>query len=118
MQQRFDDTLFLDFSLGEHGARNGKRGTRWRPPGIKGKMCNGFDNFVARHAIFKRTLQVEGQLVLPIVGDQTRNSDETAVTRCEFLALPDVTKQNFIGIFAQRRCDIAKWAFKGCSCVR
>ena len=36
----------------------------------------------------------------------------------EFFAHPEVTKQNFISIFAQRRCDITKWTFKGCSCVR
>ena len=67
-----DTGLFEDLS--SHG--DGR--ARGRPTRVEGKMCDDLRQFVSRQAILQRELQVEGQLICSIGGDQSRHGHSCA----------------------------------------
>src|SRR2546430_10163427 len=66
------------------------------PTSIERQVSNDFLELRFGEAIFFRLLQVKRELLRVAANDERSNGNQAAVTRCEFLALPHISKQDIV----------------------
>ena len=71
-------------------------------------MGDRLDQFILRHAVVERALQMKRKLVRPVASDERSDRDETAITRTEAGAFPHVAEEHFVGVLRERGSDVAK----------
>ena len=68
-------------------------------------MSNCLGNLGGLHAAVEREVEIVRQFDRLIARDQGRESDDTAIARRKARTLPEITKQNALGILFKSGCD-------------
>jgi hypothetical protein len=92
----------------KHLAGDGCRRAGTGPAGIEGQVGDDFRQLFARHAVLQRQLQMKGQFIVPVAGDQRCDRNQAAVAGRQARALPHIAEQHRVGIVGQSGRDIAK----------
>jgi hypothetical protein len=75
---------------------------------VEREVRDRLDQFVARHAVVQRTLEMERHFVDTIQRHEASHRDEAAVVRRKFGTFPHVAEQDIVGVTGERRRNVGK----------